>query len=139
MKALTLVEVELVAHRLAQELMRFDEPIPAFSTRSPQILESCLNTPRQRFNKRDLYPGFINKAAIQFYLMIKNHPFQNGNKRMVVTTLLYFLYKQKKWLRVDNQELYNFAKWIAASPPRLQEEVVRAIVKFIKTYLISLA
>ena len=69
--------------------------------------------------------------------MIKNHPFQNGNKRIAMATLFYFLYKNEKWLRVDNQELYNFAKWVAASNPKLKEPTILAVQKFIETYIIN--
>jgi hypothetical protein len=55
-----------------------------------------------------------------------------------MTTLFVLLYKNKKWLRVDNQELYNFATWIASSPARLKDETAKAIEKFIKTYLVDL-
>lgn len=48
--------------------------------------------------------------------MIKNHPFQNGNKRIAMTTLFYALYINDLWIKVTNQELYNFAVWIAESP-----------------------
>jgi death-on-curing protein len=50
-----------------------------------------------------LYPTLVATAAILFYLMIKNHPFQNGNKRIAITTLLTFLYNNNKWLRADIQ------------------------------------
>ena len=70
--------------------------------------------------------------------MIKNHPFQNGNKRIAITTLMYFLFKNRKWLKVDNQELYNFAKWVAESNSKLKNETVKAIEKFIKTYMVNL-
>ena len=73
-----------------------------------------------------------------FYLMVKNHPFQNGNKRIAMTALFYFLYKNKKWLRVDNQELYNFAKWVAESNAKLKEETIAAIRKFLGTYMENL-
>jgi death-on-curing protein len=69
--------------------------------------------------------------------MIKNHPFQNGNKRIAMTTLMVFLFLNKKWIKVDTQELYNFTVWIAQSPPKLKNEVVKAIEKFVKTYLIK--
>src|SRR4030042_3772853 len=88
----------------------------------------------QGFSGKSLYHGLIAKAAILFYLMVKNHPFQNGNKRIAMTTLFVLLHKNKKWLKVDNQELYNFAIWIAASPARLKDETVKAVEKFIKTY-----
>lgn len=137
MKPLTIAEVEYVAHSLAREMMTWDEPIPGFITRRPNILEGCLMAPFQAFGGKKLYKGLLGKAAILFYLMVKNHPFQNGNKRIAMTTMLYFLYRNKKWLEVDNQELYNFAKWVAESNPKLKEETVRATEKFIKTYLVD--
>lgn len=137
-KPLTVPEVEYTAYQLAKELMSWDEPIPDFGSRYPTVLERCLIAPFQTFDKKNIYKGFIEKAATLFYLMIKNHPFQNGNKRIAMTALLYFLYKNKKWLRVDNQELYNFAKWVAESNPKLKTETVRAAEKFIKSYIIKL-
>jgi len=231
MEKITVKEVEYIAFRLAQEILSFDEPIPDFSTRFPNILESCLATPFQSFFQKSLYPTLISKASILFYLMIKNHPFQNlpapqkgtyvvyvlkcadgsmyigqtndlerrisehkkglnvwtksrlpiqlvylepfnsreeavnrekklktgfgrkwlkkqidllasrqagGNKRIAMTTLFVFLYKNKKWLKVDTQELYNFTVWIAQSPPKFKEETVKAIEKFLKSYLVAL-
>lgn len=135
MKKITVAEIEYIAFRLAKELLSFDEPIPDFSTRFPNILESCVAVPFQKFDKKDIYAGLISKAAILFYLLIKNHPFQNGNKRIAITTLLVFLYKNKKWLKVDNQEFYNFAVWVAQSPAKLKNEVVLGIKTFLKSNL----
>lgn len=135
MKEITLEEIEYLTFRLAQE---FNEPIPDFSTRFPNRLESCLATPFQSFSGKSLYPSLISKAGVLFYLMIKNHPFQNGNKRIAMTTLLVFLYKNKKWIKIDTQELYNFTMWIAQSPPKFKEETVKAIEKFLKIYLVDL-
>jgi len=138
MKSISLAEVEYIAFKLAKEFMEFDEPIPAFQTRFPHILESCLAVPFQRFNKKDLYGGLLPKAAILFYLMIKNHPFQNGNKRIAMTTLLVFLYKNNKWLKADNQELYNFALWVTTSPAELKTEVVKSIETFLKSHITTI-
>lgn len=138
MKAITVKEVEYIAFRLAQELLAFDEPIPDFSTRFPNILESCLATPFQSFSGKSLYSGLISRASILFYLMIKNHPFQNGNKRIAITTLFVFLHKNKKWIKVDTQELYNFTVWVAQSPRKVKEEVVRAIEKFLKAHIVNI-
>ena len=138
MKKLTVKEVEYIAFKLAQELLSFKEPIPDFATRYPNILESCLATPFQSFGGKSGYPSFIDKAGILFYLLIKNHPFQNGNKRIAITTLFLFLHKNKKWLKVDNKELYNFAVWVAESPPKLKKETGMAVEQFLKTYLVDL-
>lgn len=138
MKNVTLAEVEYIAFRLAKALLDSNEPIPDFSTRFPNILESSLIVPFQKFGGKDAYHGLVEKAAILFYLMIKNHPFQNGNKRIAMTTLFTFFYKNKKWLRVDNQELYNFALWVAQSPAKLKKEVIAGVEKFMKVYLVDL-
>lgn len=138
MERITVKEVEYIAFRLARETLSFNEPIPDFSTRFPNILESCLATPFQTFAGRSLYPTFLSKASMLFYLMIKNHPFQNGNKRIAMITLFVSLYKNKKWIKVDTQELYNFTVWVASSPAKLKDETVKAVEKFLKTYLVEL-
>jgi len=138
MKTITLKEVEYIAFKLAKEMLSFDEPIPDFSTRFPNALESCLAVPFQSFSGRSLYPTLISKAAMLFYLLIKNHPFQNGNKRIAMTTLFVFLYRNGKWLQVDTQELYNFTVWVAQSPRIVKDETVKAAEKFLKTHLVKL-
>ena len=135
MKLLSVKEVEYISFRLARELMSFNEPLPDFSTRFPNSLESCLATPFQSFGGRTLYPSLLSKASIFFYLMIKNHPFQNGNKRIAMTSLFVLLSKNNRWLKVDTQELYNFTMWIAQSPAGVKDETVRAVEKFLKAHL----
>ena len=135
MRIITVADVEYLAFRLAKEHLSFDEPIPDFSTRFPNVLESCVVTPFQGFSGKALYPSLVAKASILFYLMIKNHPFQNGNKRIAITTLLTFLIGNGKWLEADSQELYNFTVWVAQSPAEFKDQVVAAIQKFIRGHL----
>jgi death on curing protein len=134
-KRVTVKEVEHITFNMAQELLSFNEPIPNFSKRSPNILESCLATPFQTFGGKFLYPVFLTRASMLFYLMIKNHPFENGNKRIAITTLLTFLFANNKWLVADIQEIYNFMVWIAQSPAQFKDEAVKAIEKFLKRYV----
>lgn len=136
-RKITIADVEYVAYRLAKEIMEWDEPIPDFGTRFTGKLESCIHTPFQTFSRKNLYKGVEGKAAILFYLMIKNHPFQNGNKRIAVTTLLYFLHINNRWLRVNNQALYEFAKKIAASDAKLKDSMIEVIGGFIKVAVIK--
>lgn len=129
-------EVQFSAHELARRHLEWKEPIPEFETRFPYALEQCIYAPFQTFQGQ-LYKGLLAKASILFYLMIKNHPFQNGNKRVAVMTLLLFLGKNGKWLSISPQELYNLAKWVAASPATVKEETVKAIERQLKTTLIE--
>ena len=137
MEILTVQEVEFLAFRLAREHLSFDEPIPDFSTRFPNRLESCVVTPFMKFAGKSLYPSLTAKGSILFYLMIKNHPFQNGNKRIALCTLLLFLFKHNKWLRAPAKELYDLTLWVAQSQAKMKDEVVMVIEKFIKIYLVT--
>jgi death on curing protein len=136
MERVTMPQIEYIIFSIAKEKLSFNEPIPDFSTRYPNILESCLSVPFQTFNGKDLYSTFITKISILFYLMIKNHPFQNGNKRLAMVTLFYVLYKNNKWLKVSTEILYNFAVWVAESIPDAKDEVLQYIEKFLKKYMV---
>jgi len=135
---ITLAEVEEITFSLAKTLMDWHEPIPDFGSRYPERLESCLETPFQTFNRQDLYSSFVNKVSIFFYLMNKNHPFENGNKRLAVTTLLVLLFKNEQWLSVSVMELYEFAKEVAASKPEAKDATVTRINSFITQSLTDL-
>lgn len=61
------------------------------------------------------------KAARLFYLINKNHPFLNGNKRIAVMALFVFLSLNREELYFDeetiNNELFEIATITAASLP----------------------
>jgi death on curing protein len=138
-KSISIKEVEYTAYRLAKEFMSWDEPIPDFGTRFPNVLESCLKVPFQTYARQHLYRGLTGKGAILFYLMIKNHPFENGNKRIAVMALLLFLHKNKKWLKISSRDLYEFAKLVAGSSPKLRNAHIKVIEATIKENLIELS
>jgi len=133
-KRISIKHIENIAHQLAVATMGWDEPIPSFRTRFPKVLESCLATPFQTYDRRDLYPTIPDKAAILFYLMVKNHPFQNGNKRLAVTGLMVFLFLNDHWLTVRPEKLYNLAVWVAESDPDLRDAVIMGLHDLIKKY-----
>lgn len=137
-KPLTIAEVEYTAFRLAEKLMSWNEPIPSFGSRFPNILESCLAVPFTQFGKKDMYRGLVKKASILFYLLIKNHPFQNGNKRIAIMCLLYFLHKNEKWIYIKNERLYKFAKHVAGSKPNKREPVLSHIDAFLSANIKNL-
>jgi len=137
MKNITIEEVEKLAHSLAKKQMSWDEPIPAFGTRYPGKLESCLASVFQTFGRKDLYPTLVDKAAILFYLLVKNHPFINGNKRIAVTSLLVFLSLNNKWLSVSNEEMYDMALTVAKSSPKLRRGMHELIKDFVDKNLVE--
>jgi death on curing protein len=134
---LTVAEVQLISYRLAKELLEFNEPIPTFESRFPDRLESCLASPFQTFDGKPLYPGLIGKASMLFYLLVKNHPFENGNKRIAIATLFYFLARNGKWIEVDPLSLYEFAKSVAESNPKSRKQAIVKIRSFLKSNIVK--
>lgn len=131
MKQVTLAEAEYVAYSLVKEMMDYGEPMGDFSTRFPNKLESCLSQPFSTFDGAELYPLLLDKAAVLFYLVIKNHPFANGNKRMAVMLMFYFLFKNNKFLDIHPDTLYETALMVADStkPMEHQLQVLKRVLK----------
>ena len=123
MRPVTLAEAEYVAHSLVREMLKYDEPLGSFHHRYPNRLESCLDQPFVSFDGQELYPTLLNKAVALFYLVIKNHPFENGNKRMAVVLMLYLLFKNGKFLSVTPEALYDLALIVAGSDTPIEQHL----------------
>src|SRR4051794_34443291 len=69
-------------------------------------LESCVAQPAMTFGGVDLYPTLEAKAAVLGYLLVANHPFVDGNKRVGHAALEVMLVMNGSELRasVDEQE-----------------------------------
>ena len=109
------------------------KPIPAFKTRFPGRLESCLATPQQTFDGELLYPTLVDQATIFFYLLIKNHPFENGNKRIALLGLIIFLLINSRWIEATNDELYELTIEVASSEAVLKAKILEKIKSFIQS------
>ncbi len=59
--------------------------------RDIRALESAINQPRITFNRTELYPDIITKAAALCFFLIMNHPFVDGNKRIGHAAMETFL------------------------------------------------
>ncbi len=127
-----LPEFKDICFNLTREFLGQYEAIPDFVTRYPGILESCLEGPRQSFDGKLLYPTLIDQGAILFYLLVKNHPFQNGNKRIAFTTLLVFLALNSRWIDTESYILYKLAVKVAESKPPEKQKIIEEIHNFIK-------
>ncbi len=59
--------------------------------RDIRALESAINQPRITFNKADLYPDILTKAAALCFFLVMSHPFIDGNKRVGHAAMETFL------------------------------------------------
>jgi death-on-curing protein len=59
--------------------------------RDKNLLLSALEAPKASFGGAELYPSIFEKAATYLYHIIRNHPFNDGNKRTAYFVTLLFL------------------------------------------------
>lgn len=59
--------------------------------RDDGLLESALAAPFQTFDSIELFQSVYQKAARLGYVLVQNHPFLDGNKRIGVHVMLVFL------------------------------------------------
>ena len=99
------------------------------------LFESALNAIYQSFDGVELYPSFEEKAANLFYLIIKNHPFVDGNKRIGALLFLKFLYenlsKEELFYKFNSNTLTALCYLVAASPAKQKEQLIKLIMNFI--------
>jgi prophage maintenance system killer protein/prophage antirepressor-like protein len=72
-------------------LLRFNNDSDIFALERNKGLKSIIANIYQTFGGKDVYPTIEEKAANFLYLIIKNHTFIDGNKRIGATLFLYFL------------------------------------------------
>ena len=86
----------------------------ATGLRDLNALESALAQPRATYDGNDLYPTITDKAAILCYLLVKNHPFVDGNKRIGHAAMEVFLLLNGYEIRADVDEQEGVILSIAA-------------------------
>ena len=121
-----------MCHKLAVAIFDTKEdPIANFHEHDSDKLDASLNLPKHDIG----YPTLIDKATILYYVLNKNHPFSNGNKRISAVSLLVFLFINDKWLLVSNQELYEKTLYIAKSDRTEKDKILVEIKEWIKQHL----
>lgn len=132
---LTLPDFYWLCHFYEQHQPSPPQTASNFFLRYPGKLESCLAIPQQEFTNQRFYPTLIDQAAILFYLLIKNHPFENGNKRFGLLGLFVFLALNNKQLKVSSRQIHKLVLKTAAS--RNKNAQLLKIKRFLSKYLLD--
>ncbi len=107
-----------------------------FATPKDESFASSVNQIYQTFDGKELYPTLEEKAATLLYLIVKNHSFADGNKRIGASCFLYFLnrnnmlYKNNKPI-IDNSTLFALTLLIATSKPEEMETVKQIVLSIL--------
>ena len=75
-----------------------------FAHEKDDSFKSSLGQLYQTFDGIDLYPSVEEKAAILLYLVVKNHSFSDGNKRIAATLFLWFIWRKIKFFMLQMGE-----------------------------------
>ena len=91
----------------------------------------------QTFGGKELYPNIEDKAAHLLYLVIKDHPFTDGNKRSAAFLFVYFLgrcdylYRPNGERKINDNALTALALLVAESDPKEKEVMIKLIKSLI--------
>ncbi|MFI0428380.1 RhuM family protein [Mariniflexile sp. HMF6888] len=93
----------------------------------------------QTFDGNELYPSIEEKAANLLYLVVKNHSFSDGNKRIAAWLFVWyldknqFLYKTNASKKITNTTLVALTLMIAESNPKEKELIINIIINLINS------
>ncbi|MDR2801767.1 MAG: virulence protein RhuM/Fic/DOC family protein [Prevotellaceae bacterium] len=108
-----------------------------FANEKDQSFRSSIATIYQTFDGNDLYPSIEEKAAMLLYLVVKNHSFSDGNKRIAAFLFLWFLdrngilYKPDRSHLIENNTLVALTLMIAESRTEEKDIMVKVVVNLI--------
>lgn len=116
--------------------LKFGNNSNLFALERNQGLNEIIGTIYQSFDGKDLYPTTEEKAANFLYLIIKNHAFIDGNKRIAATLFIYFLefynilYNENGQV-IDNNTLVAITLLIAESNPKEKNILTDLVMNFL--------
>lgn len=119
------------------EQMRAEFNSAVFGQERDDGFKSAIAQIRQSFDQQDLYPTFEEKAATLLYLVVKNHAFVDGNKRIAAACFLLFLEQNNRLraaeenLTISNEALAALTLFVAISRPDEMETVKRLIISIL--------
>ena len=99
--------------------------------------ESSVKQIAQSFGNEDLYKSIEEKAATLLYLIVKNHSFVDGNKRIAAACFLHFLekndllYAEDQSPIISNEALAALTLFVATSKPEEMETVKQLIISIL--------
>ncbi len=117
-------------------LLKFGNDSKLFALERNKGLSAIINNIYSSFDGNDLYKSVEEKAANFLYLVIKDHTFIDGNKRIGATLFIYFLEFYNILIKdnmkiIDNNTLVALTLLIAESNPKEKSILIDLIMNFL--------
>lgn len=122
---------------LKRQLKAKNEASDLFGKEKDEGFKSSLLSIVQTFGGQYLYPSIEEQAANLLYFVIKNHSFNDGNKRIGAFLFVWFLEKNKHRfkksgeLKINDNGLTAIALLVAQSKPEEKELMIQLIINLI--------
>jgi death-on-curing family protein len=122
---------------IIEEMRKNLDTSSLFGQEKDESFKSSLKTIYLTFDDKELYPTIEEKAANLLYLIIKNHSFVDGNKRIAAALFICFLQKNGILLRkdgskrIDNNSLVALTLMVAMSKPSEKEIMIKVILNLL--------
>lgn len=103
--------------------------------------DSAVSQIKQSIGKKDVYPSIEEKAAMLLYLIVKNHAFVDGNKRIAAACFLLFLeqngllYGANHEPIISNEALASLTLFVAASKADEMDTVKKLLISVLNRNL----
>ena len=116
--------------------LKYKEESELFGVERDKGLKAIIGNVYQSFDGQDIYSTIEEKAANLLYLVVKNHVFIDGNKRIAATLFIYFLkfynilYNANGKV-IDNHTLTALTLLVAESNPKEKEVMIDLIMNFL--------
>ena len=116
--------------------LKFNNDSKIFALERDYGLKAIIGDIYQTFDKIDVYKSIEEKASNFLYMIIKNHVFIDGNKRIGATLFIYFLqfynilFKDNKKV-IDNNTLTALTLLIAQSNPKEKDLIIDLVMNFL--------
>ncbi len=132
-KKVSITAQELIGDlsKLKKELIKRKEASEMFAQeKNPGNLEGIVGNIFQAVFGQEVYRTVEEKAAHLLYFIIKNHPFNDGNKRSGAFTFIWFLNKANLDFRerINPESLATLTILVAESDPGEKEKMVGLIL-----------
>lgn len=125
------------AIKVIRELHEKFDKSELFGNEKDESFKSSIGQIYQTFEGKDLYPSVEEKAATLLYLIVKNHSFSDGNKRIAATIFLCFLhgngilYNKDGRKRIADNTLVALTLMIAESRAEEKDLIIKVIINLI--------
>lgn len=115
--------------------LKYNKTSQIFGKEREEIFKGILGNIYQSFGGQDIYETIQEKEANLLYLLIKDHHFVDGNKRIAATLFIYFmnfyglLFKNDKEI-IDNKTLAALTLLIAESNPKEKDVIIDLVMNY---------